>query len=202
MRKLDHQLKYELGLTTASVEQERVQMTKLRVSIKNQVKEEIEKLKSLDQDTQFEFRRINLLLSKMQAAIGLLSENAMIGQLLQEQDLLDRKQIALMGLKTTQEILGKNQHAVENNLLLGPKKEERDQQEQPSGNFWKLRNRNKDYVQVVSSSHAASEQKPGRVENPQGSLAEPESTIQSLFYSTLQQETANSPQKTYLERFH
>lgn len=35
LRKLDHELKYELGLTTASVEQERVQMTKLRVNIKN-----------------------------------------------------------------------------------------------------------------------------------------------------------------------
>lgn len=40
----------------------------------------------------------------------------MLMHMLQEQDIEDRKNIALFGTKTNQQIMGKNQYAMTNNL--------------------------------------------------------------------------------------
>lgn len=43
----------------------------------------------------------------------------MLGQMLLEQDALDKKQIGLFAVKRNQQILGTNQYAIQNNLMSG-----------------------------------------------------------------------------------
>lgn len=73
-------------------------------------------------------------------------EDAMLMQLLQEQELIDRKQMGLFGTKTNQQIVGTNQYAMTNNFVKHPKHETK-----ASTDFWKLRNKNKAYHSVVGS---------------------------------------------------
>ena len=64
----------------------------------------------------------------------------MLAQMLGEQDLIDRKQISLMGYKKNQQILGTNQYAMQNNFTKSPTTKNSEQK-----NFWDLRNKNKEY---------------------------------------------------------
>lgn len=57
----------------------------------------------------------------MNQAITLLAEEQMLSQLMQEQEVLDRRQISLIGLKTNQQMVGKNQYAMDNNVSGSPK---------------------------------------------------------------------------------
>ena len=66
-------------------------------------------------NTKDEFQRVNSYLDANHKLITLLLEDSMINQLLLEQDIVDRKSIALFGVKKNSEILGTNQGAVNNN---------------------------------------------------------------------------------------
>lgn len=145
---LRSELKLELDIVTKNLELDRTETNKLKQSLKLQVREEVEKLKGLDSQVRHEFKRTNSLIAKVIEAINLLAEDQMLSQLLQEQDLLDKKQISLMGFKTNQQLIGKNQYAMQNNLISSPKgKEDKD----TNTDIWKLRNKKISYSNVVRS---------------------------------------------------
>ena len=60
---------------------------------------EIDTLKGQEKDTTYELQRLNLLTNKLSEGMQMLSQDSMIMQLIQEQDIIDRKQIGLFGLK-------------------------------------------------------------------------------------------------------
>ena len=60
---------------------------------------EIDALKGQEKDTTYELQRLNLLTNKLSEGMQMLSQDSMIMQLIQEQDIIDRKQIGLFGLK-------------------------------------------------------------------------------------------------------
>ena len=63
--------------------------------------------------------------------------------MLSDQETIDRKQLVLTGFKKNHEILGTNQNAMNNNLgKISPGRNE-------LNNFWKLRNKNAKYDDVV-----------------------------------------------------
>ena len=66
----------------------------------------------------------------------------MLMQLVIEQDVNDRQQIGLFGVKKNSEILGVNQSAVDNNYKKGPVSTP---QAQTSQNLWDMPNKNKTY---------------------------------------------------------
>ena len=103
---------------------------------------ELQKVRDYTARTSVEMQRVNSLLESQRQILNQLAEDSMLMQMLQEQDLIDRKQIGLFGTKKNQQILGKNQYAMQNNLSNG---ESTDKQ------FWELRNKNKKYSKRVKS---------------------------------------------------
>ena len=71
----------------------------------------------------------------------------MLMQLLAEQETIDRKQMILTGFKKNHEILGTNQNAMSNNFIQDIKSPGRTKDE--VNNFWKLRNKNAKYEDVI-----------------------------------------------------
>ena len=65
--------------------------------------------------------------------------------MLDEQDLIDKKNISLMGYKKNQQILGTNQYAMQNNFTKSITVKNSDTKK-----FWDLRNKDKEYNEVVN----------------------------------------------------
>ena len=79
------------------MQEETKEMHKTKKAIKVSVQTEVQKLKDLGANTNFEFQRINSLLGKIEACLGHMMEDQMLNQLITEQDLIDRKQMGLFG---------------------------------------------------------------------------------------------------------
>jgi hypothetical protein len=121
---------------------EKAEFQKIKRTMKLDMQAELQKVRDYTARTSIEMQRVNSLLESQRKILNLLAEDSMLMQMLQEQDLIDRKQIGLFGTKKNQQILGKNQYAMQNNLSNG---ESTDKQ------FWELRNKNKKYSKRVKS---------------------------------------------------
>ena len=69
---------------------------------------------SLYNMSEYEFKRVNSCLKFNSKILQLILEDSMINQLIQEQEIEDRKQIGLFGMKKNSEIMGVNQGALTN----------------------------------------------------------------------------------------
>ena len=82
---------FELGNMTSTNAADKQEMAKIRKGIAVSVQNELAKLKGLDTNIKYEFSRINSLLDLSIAAMKLLMEDQMIMQMMQEQEIIDRK---------------------------------------------------------------------------------------------------------------
>jgi len=78
------------------------EIRKLRRGVKKEIAVEMQKISSDEDKIKFELQRFNSILANQGQLTSLLAEDQMLAQLLQEQDTLDKKQIALFGLKKNQ----------------------------------------------------------------------------------------------------
>jgi predicted nucleic acid-binding Zn-ribbon protein len=91
LERLKAQMDFELGNMTSTNDAAKQAMAKMRKAITDSVQEELAKLKGLDTNIKYEFSRINSLFNKSVAAMKLLMEDQMIMQMMQEQEIIDRK---------------------------------------------------------------------------------------------------------------
>ena len=91
MERLKAEMKFELANVTSSNEADKQEMAKIRKGIAISVKDELSRLKGLDADMKYEFGRINSLLARNIEGMKLLMEDQMIMQMMQEQEIIDRK---------------------------------------------------------------------------------------------------------------
>ena len=99
---------------TEQLENESRELHKLKIGMKNTIKEELHRMDSLYNMSDYEFKRINSCLKFNSKILQLILEDSMINQLIQEQEIEDRKQIGLFGMKKNSEIMGVNQGALTN----------------------------------------------------------------------------------------
>lgn len=85
--------------TKQRMDLETQEILKLRKGVKNDIATEMAKITHDDARTQYELSRLSTLTTNIWELTSLLAEDQMLGQLLQEQDALDKKQIGLFGLK-------------------------------------------------------------------------------------------------------
>ena len=130
LERLKAQMAFELGNVASTHEADKQEMAKVRKGIAVSVQHELARLQGLDTNIKYEFSRINSLLARSIEGIKLLMEDQMIMQMMQEQEIIDRKQISLLGLKRNQQILGTNQYAMQNHLSTSV-----------DHNFWNMRNK-------------------------------------------------------------
>ena len=99
---------------TEQLENESRELHKLKIGMKNTIKEELQRMDALYNMSDYEFKRVNSCLKFTMKILQLVLEDSMISQLLQEQEIEDRKQIGLFGMKKNSEIMGVNQGALTN----------------------------------------------------------------------------------------
>ena len=80
-------------------------------------------------------------MEKLTEISKLIVDDLQLNQMIEEQDLIDRKQIGLFGTKKNQQILGTNQYAMSNNYAPMTTKNENS----ANGEFWDLRNKKLEY---------------------------------------------------------
>jgi len=98
------------------MEYEKQEISKQRKKIKLELTYEINSIKDGQQFMKYEFKRINSLIQKILRTVRYQIEDLMLNQMLTEQESIDRKQLNLFGIKKNQQILGKNQYALTNNI--------------------------------------------------------------------------------------
>lgn len=125
------------------MEYEKHEIIKLRKNMKMDIQREMDRISGNDQLTKSELKRINAILKNNGLLLNLMLQDQMLMQLLEEQDVLDRKQMNLFGLKKNQQIIGTNQYGASNNLRSAPTQESSNQGD--AKNFWELRNKNQKY---------------------------------------------------------
>lgn len=108
------QTEFKMKSFTEQLENESRELHKLKIGMKNTIKEELHRMDSLYNMSDYEFKRVNSCLKFTMKILQLILEDSMISQLLQEQEIEDRKQIGLFGMKKNSEILGVNQGALTN----------------------------------------------------------------------------------------
>jgi hypothetical protein len=91
LERLKAQMNFELGNMASTNEADKQEMAKIRKGIAVSVQNELVKPKGLDTNIKYEFSRINSSLNKSIEAIKLLMEDQMIMQMMQEQEIIDRK---------------------------------------------------------------------------------------------------------------
>jgi heat shock protein HspQ len=82
---------FDLGNMAATLSAEKQEMARIRKGITTSVQHELAKFKGLDTNIKYEFSRLNSSINKMVAAMKLLMEDQMIMQMMQEQEIIDRK---------------------------------------------------------------------------------------------------------------
>lgn len=143
---------FQLQFVEDALTQETSNYQKMKIQVRGQVNFELAKLHESREHADHEFRRLNTYMYQTQQLLNLLLEDQMIMQMLEEQDVRDREQIGLFGVKKNSEILGVNQHAMQNNIERrgggSPRKETKTP---PRPAHWGLDNKNEPYSKVVRS---------------------------------------------------
>lgn len=91
LERLKTQMAFELGNMASTHEADKQELVKVRKSIAVSVQHELARLQGLDTDIKYEFSRLNSLLTRSTEMIKLLMEDQMIMQMMQEQEIIDRK---------------------------------------------------------------------------------------------------------------
>ena len=129
---------------------EKREIMKLRRNMKYDIENEVNKIKALDKENSQTFQFLKIKTQGLMECVGRILQDCMLGQMLSEQETIDRKQMVLTGFKKNCEILGTNQSAMSNNLgVVSPGRAGVD-------NFWKLRNKNAKYDDVILETRSVS----------------------------------------------
>ena len=89
--RLRTELELEMADTRQNRDTERQEAAKVRKNLTVQVRSELAKLEGLGATTKVEFQRINKFIGKSAEVMKLLMEDQMLMQLMQEQEIIDRK---------------------------------------------------------------------------------------------------------------
>ena len=89
--RLRTELELEMADTRQNRDTERQEAAKVRKNLTVQVRTELAKLEGLGATTKVEFQRINKFIGKSAEVMKLLMEDQMLMQLMQEQEIIDRK---------------------------------------------------------------------------------------------------------------
>lgn len=134
-QRVQKELRFDMETVQEQLRDADQEARRQRIATKKELREQCQRLGERISDCGFEFRRTNSCLAALEGQIGSLVQDSILVQMLQEQELIDRKQIALFGVKTNHQILGKNHHAMTNNLTpSSPKGPE-------SSSFWAVRHK-------------------------------------------------------------
>mmetsp|Transcript_1290 Transcript_1290/g.1585 ORF Transcript_1290/g.1585 Transcript_1290/m.1585 type:complete len:205 (-) Transcript_1290:2379-2993(-) len=131
---------FQIDSINEQITNEQSDLHKLKVRVKTTLKVELEKLESLNEEIEYEFKRINSYIDINQTLMQVLLEDSMINQMLIEQDMVDRKSIAMFGLKKNSEVLGTNQGAMGNHYKRSSSTSSADKALTNLG-LWDLRNK-------------------------------------------------------------
>ena len=125
--------------------------------MKAEISAEIKKVQESNNASRIEFQRINSLIERQKDLFNVICEDSMLMQMMQEQDILDRKQIGLFGLKKNQQIMGKNQYSMTNNLINAQSQNKDSSLACDQKKFWDLRNKDQSYKDIVYSPMSVGE---------------------------------------------
>lgn len=89
--RLKRRIEFDLNQLAEQMGSEKAEFQKIKRSMKLDMQAELQKVREYTSHTAEELRRVNDLLDRHHKIVNLLAEDSMLMQMLQEQDLIDRK---------------------------------------------------------------------------------------------------------------